>query len=187
MKHLKITLILLLAVFVYGCKPNSDKLLKQITQKEKDLFTTGNPIPDKTKVKEMIDLYLKFADNYPKDSLAPNFLYKAANLSTNTKQNENAIALLDRIISVYPNFSKLPETYFLKAFIYENEIKNMPKAKAAYTEFLQKYPKNDLAHDAAISLENLNLGKTPDMIVKEFEAKQKRVSDSINEANNKKK
>ncbi len=177
MKHLKFSVILLLVVFISSCKPNPDKLLKQISDKEKELFSGGSPIPDKTKVKDMIDLYQKFVDTYPKDTITPTFLYKAANLSMNTNQNDNAIVFLDRIIKDYPNYVKLPEAYFLKAFIYDNNIKNIGKAREAYSTFIQKYPKSDLAHDAAISLDNL--GKSPDQIVKEFEAKQKMKDDSI--------
>jgi len=180
MKNLKFSFILLLAVFISSCKPNSDKLLKQITDKEKEMYSSGNPIPDKAKSKEMIDMYLKFADSYPKDTLTPNILYKAANLSMNTKGFDNAVAILDRIINNYPQYSKLPETYFLKAFIFDEYLKNLGKAREAYTTFLQKFPKNDLAHDAAISLENL--GKSGDQIVKEFEEMQKKKADSATAA-----
>jgi outer membrane protein assembly factor BamD (BamD/ComL family) len=159
-------------------------MVKQIAESEKELYAAGSPIPDKTKVKEMLDLYTKFADTYPKDTMAPVYLYKAANLSMNTNQNENAIVLLDRIIKDYSDYSKLPETYFLKAFIYDNNVKNINKAREAYTVFLQKFPKSDLADDATISLDNL--GKTPELIIKEFEAKLKQKSDSALAAQGKK-
>lgn len=185
MKNLQIIGILFIFLLVSSCKPNPDKMMKQIAASEKELYAAGSPIPDKAKVKEMLDLYTKFADTYAKDTLAPAYLYKAANLSMNTNQNDNAILLLDRIIKEYPDYSKLPETYFLKAFIYDNNIKNINKAREAYTEFLKKFPKSDLADDAVISLDNL--GKTPELIIQEFEAKLKQKSDSALAAQEKKK
>lgn len=176
MKKLQITGILLITLFIVSCKQNPDKMIKQITGLEKELYAAGSPIPDKDKVKEMLDLYTKFADTYPKDTLSPVFLFKASNLAMNTNQNDMAVLLLDRIINDYSDYSKLPETYFLKAFIYDNNIKNINKAREAYTLFLQKFPKSDLANDASISLDNL--GKTPEQIIKEFQAEALRKSDS---------
>jgi outer membrane protein assembly factor BamD (BamD/ComL family) len=185
MKHLEIIGILFLGLFISSCQPNAGKMVQQITDKEKELYTAGSPIPDKAIVKEMLDLYTKFADTYPNDTLAAVYLYKAANLSMNTNENEKAIVMLDRIIKDYSDYSKLPETYFLKAFIYDNSIKNINKAREAYTVFLQKFPKSDLADDAAISLDNL--GKTPEQIIKEFQAEELRKSDSATSAQQQKK
>jgi len=176
MKTLKITSVILIALLMASCSPSREKMAKQIAEKEKNLVVAGNPVPDKTKTLEIIEMYKKYADTYPKDSLAPIYLYKAADLSMNFGQNEDAIKLLDRVIKDYQDFKKLPETYFLKAFIYDNNIKNIVKARAAYQDFLQKYPKSDLANDATLSLQNL--GKTPEEIVKGFEVKAKQKADS---------
>jgi outer membrane protein assembly factor BamD (BamD/ComL family) len=184
MRTIKIISCILIGVFLAGCTQSREKMVKEITEKEKTLFTADNPIPDKTKVTEMVALYLKFADKHPKDSLAPEYIYRAANLQMSVAQNEEAVSLLDRIIKDYETYTKLPETYFLKAFIYDNNMKNINKARAAYTDFLQKFPKNDLADDAMISIDNL--GKTPEQIVKEMELKMKQKSDSAALAEKKK-
>jgi outer membrane protein assembly factor BamD (BamD/ComL family) len=185
MKKLQIIGILFFAIILSSCNQNSSKMVKQITDAEKELYAAGSPIPDKTKVKEILDLYIKFADTYTKDTLAPVYLLEAAKLSMNTSQNEKAIALLDRIIKDYSNYSKLPEVYFLKAFIYDNNIKNIAKAREAYTVFLHKFPKSDLADDASISLDNL--GKTPEEIINGFQTKEIQKADSIAAAQQKKK
>jgi outer membrane protein assembly factor BamD (BamD/ComL family) len=185
MKTLNFISCILIGVILLGCGQSRDKMVKEITEKEKALFTNNNPIPDKTKVNEMVTLYMKFAKQHPKDSLAPVYIYKAANLQMSSAQNEDAIASLDVIIKDYNAFEKLPEVYFLKAFIYDNNIKNINKAREAYTDFLQKFPKHDLADDAMISIDNL--GKTPEQIVKEFELKMKQKSDSATAAAEKKK
>ncbi|HOY30941.1 MAG TPA: tetratricopeptide repeat protein [Bacteroidales bacterium] len=176
MKKINFIILVLIVFLVTSCTQSKEKMVKEITAMEKALFSGNNTIPDKTKVNEMVALYKKFADQHPKDSLSPVYLYKAANLQMNNSQNEDAVALLDILIKNYNDFSKLPEVYFLKAFIFENNIKNIKKAREAYTDFLQKYPKHDLADDAMISIDNL--GKTPEQMVMEFEAKMKQQADS---------
>jgi len=184
MRTIKLISCILIGVFLAGCTQSREKMVKEITEKEKALFTADNPIPDKTKVTEMVALYMKFSDKHPKDSLAPEYIYRAANLQMSVGQNEEAIATLEIIMKDYEVYAKLPEVYFLKAFIYDNNLKNINKARTAYTDFLQKFPKHDLADDAMISIDNL--GKTPEQIVKEFELKMKQKSDSATLAEKKK-
>lgn len=184
MKTIKLISCIIIGAFLAGCTQSKEKMVKEITEKEKTLFTAENPIPDKTKVDEMVALYLKFADKHSKDSLAPEYIFRAAKLQTSVARNEEAITLLDRVIKDYQGYSKLPETYFLKAFIYDNNIKNISKARAAYTDFLQKFPKSDMSDDAMMAIDNL--GKTPEQIVKEFELKLKQKSDSAALAEKKK-
>ena len=45
------------------------------------------------------------------------------------------------------------------------------KAKPLYEEFLKKYPQHELAQSVQFSLSNID--KTPEQIIKEFEAKNK--------------
>ena len=70
---------------------------------------------------------------------------------------------------------------FFKGFVYENMLKDLDKARETYLQFIEKYPKDDFADDAQMAL--LNLGKTPEMLIKEFEARQKadslRIADSL--------
>ena len=70
---------------------------------------------------------------------------------------------------------------FFKAYIYENQIKNLEKAKEIYLQFIEKYPNDDFAKDAKIALQNL--GKSPEQMVREFEERRKadsaRIADSL--------
>lgn len=184
MKTLKITGIVIIALLLASCNPSKEKMTKDIADKEKGLFVDGSPVLDKTKIKEVTDLYKKYVQTFPKDSMSPKYLYKASDLCMNTGQSPDAIIFLDQIISDYPDFKKLPEAYFLKAFIYDDKIKNLDKARKAYIDFIQKFPKHDLVNDARISMDNL--GKTPEQIVKEFEIKVKQKSDSAEAAAKKK-
>jgi len=86
-----------------------------------------------------------------------------------------AITYFDQYIREFPDGPKASLCLFFKAFIYENMLKDLGKAREAYQKFIEKYPDNDFTDDARLALQNL--GKTPDQMVQEFEAKQK--ADSI--------
>lgn len=167
---------IVIGMLLFGCSQSKDKMVKQITDMEKPFFS-NTPVTDTTKINDMVGLYKKFADSYSKDSLAPVYLYRAASLQMNRDKNEDAIALLDMIIKDHHDFVKLPEAYFLKAFIYDDHIKNINKAHDAYTKFIQKFPESDLVDDAQISIKNL--GKTPEQIINEIQLKQKQQADSL--------
>ncbi len=126
---------------------------------------------NKTRATQLVDAYIEYAGSFPDDSLAPEYLFRGADISMNMYESGRAIDLYDKILSSYPNFRKAPQCIFLKAFVYENNLNDLVNAKRYYLEFLEKYPDDDFADDAQISLENL--GKTPEELIKEFEEKMK--------------
>ena len=60
---------------------------------------------------------------------------------------------------------------FLQGFVYESQLHNIIRAKEAYTEFIRKYPRHQLAKDAQFSIENL--GKSDEELIKMFEEKNR--------------
>jgi TolA-binding protein len=126
---------------------------------------------------ELVREYINFAESHKDSPEAPDFLYKAADLSLNTNKSKQALDLYNRIIYQYPDFKKVPECLFLMGYINENYFQDLGKAKEIYESFLQKYPDHDFADDARISIENL--GKSPEELIREFEAKNKLKQDTI--------
>ena len=59
----------------------------------------------------------------------------------------------------------------MKGYVYENEIGDLNAAKKIYEDFIAKYPDDEFADDAAVSIKNL--GKSPEELIKEFEEKVK--------------
>ena len=55
--------------------------------------------------------------------------------------------------------------------MYENNLGDLNAAKSIYEQFLEKYPDDEFADDAAVSIKNL--GKTPEELIKEFEEQAK--------------
>lgn len=153
--------------FLTGCQTDSkEQLVNQIQKLEEQLFENQKGVIDTKEAANIINLYTKYADDYPQDNKSASYLFKAADVSINVFHSPKTIELFDRVIQDYPDFEKAPQALFLKAFTYENYLNDMGKARAAYELFLHKYPDHSFANDAQVSLDNL--GKSPEEIIKAF-------------------
>lgn len=154
-----------------SCTPSKEKIQENIKQAEAALFGSGQMKLDEKKANLLIENYQQFVDNYPKDSLSPEYLFKQADLYRGLKQADKSIAVYDHIIKNYPTYSKTPYSLFLKGFTYENEKNDIINAAKTYQQFLKEYPTHELADDVSFSLRNL--GKSPEELIKQFEQMQK--------------
>ena len=172
MKTISLIISVLFIIFFVSCTiENNTNEVKDIINLEKKLYSdTVNFIIDNKVADILIEKYETFAENYKTDSLAPESLYKEAELLKARNKIDDAIKIYDKIINTYPNNQKAPLCLFLKAFIYDVQIQDMLNAKKYYQEFIDKYPNHELADDAKLSIENL--GKSPEELIREFEAKQ---------------
>lgn len=159
-----------------ACKSEKEKTHEKIAILEKELMSATTKI-DSTKAQQLIDLYVNYSDQFKTDSISAVYLLKAADISMNIIKPSQSISLLEKILINYPKFSKIPDCLFLKAFIYENQIKDLDKAKETYNEFLLKYPNHELAASAKAAVDNL--GIPLEDLIKRFELKNNNTSDSI--------
>ena len=173
MKKINVSLAALffMAFFVF-CTSPKDKLKSDIKTIEDSLFADETKMIDRKLAKELIDKYVEFADAYPKDPDTPHTLFKAGDLAMNMNMPRKAIELFDRVMNNHPEYEKTPQCLFLKGYIYENDLKDLETAKQIYEDFLVKYPDDEFADDAEISIKNL--GKSPEELIREFEEKAKR-------------
>jgi TolA-binding protein len=79
-----------------------------------------------------------------------------------------AIRFYDRILNDFPDYRKAPEALFLKGYVYENNLGRLDKAKEIYEAFIAKYPTNEFADDAEVSLKYL--GKSPEELIEIFQS-----------------
>ena len=107
----------------------------------------------------------------PDDAEASRYLFNAAEISKTVGTFKKSLSLYDWVINNYPKSEQAPTAQFLKAFILEDNIKNIPAAKENYEKFIKNYPKHHFADDAQFSLDNL--GKTNEEIQAELERLQK--------------
>lgn len=146
-----------------------DERLKSIKELEEIAFSDVDRF-DTSTAYALVRNYGMFASENPTDELTPNYLFKAADLSMALNRSELAIDYFDRIIADYPDYSKAPYSMFLRAFVYDEQLHNMEKAKAGYEDFIKKYPDHEMADAARFSLKNL--GKSPEELIREFEENQ---------------
>jgi outer membrane protein assembly factor BamD (BamD/ComL family) len=163
--------IAITGLFLAACTTPQGKKKAAIRTMEKELFSEDNKMIDKAKATNLINAYISFADEFVDAKETPEFLFKAGDMSMNLNMPQKAIQVFDRILKDYPDFEKAAQCLFLKAYVYENEIGDLNAAKRMYEEFIAKYPDDEFADDAAVSIKNL--GKTPEQLIKEFEEKAK--------------
>ena len=169
---------IVMSAFLSGCKPSRDKSAIEIQNFEKDLYSQQAFTFDKVKGDSLLKMYDDFITRFPNDSLSPVFLFKAANLAITEGDGNKALSFLDRFIQKYPDHPKVPVCSFFKGYVYENILKNMDMAKENYLFYIEKYPNDVFVKDARMAIKNL--GKTPEQMIKEFEAMQK--LDSVRKA-----
>ncbi len=161
-------LLVTLSIIYTGCKSPVNKDKSQISSIEEQLKDEAAR-PDNAKLDELLNLYISFADKYPDDTLSQVYLYRAVNVSMGMGDGQKAMQLIDRSINKYPAGIYLPEIVFLKAYVYENLLGRYGKASEIYRDFIHRFPDHELADDAQVAIQNM--GKTPDELIKEFEAR----------------
>ncbi len=161
----KISFVLFIALFFAGC--NSNDPAKKIEKLEKQLFTTENAIVPEV-ASDLVSAYCDFADANPDDAMAPEYLFKAVDVSMNINEPQRTISIIDRLLTEYPDFPRTQAALFVKAFIFETRYNNLDMAKKLYEQYLEQYPEGEFAEDCRASVENLGL--TPEELVKKFES-----------------
>ena len=156
MKRVFISVIAI--ILLVACTSNRDKALNEIKEYESSIDIQNTKVVLEVG-ENLIRLYTQFAKDFPADSLAPMYLMKSADVAANINRSDLSIKYLDMVISQYPNYSKLPECYFFKGFVYETVIGDTEKAKEVYSAFLDKYPSHHMASNAKMIIENLSLSE----------------------------
>lgn len=164
-KFTSLSLIFMLLAFI-ACN-NEASLKNKISGQEKQLYDNEEQAFNEELMNNLSENYTKFANQYPGDSLAAEYLFKAADIKMNIAKEEAALELLDKILQDYPDFEKRAEAMFLKGYIYENYQGDLAQAEELYKTFLEQYPNHEFADDAEMSLKYL--GKSPEELVKQFE------------------
>lgn len=178
MRSLKTLLPILGVIMIMtSCGSSHDKLQSEIKTLEDSLFADATKMIDKKMAQDLIGKYVEFADNYPEDPKTPSTLFKAGDMAMNLNMAQQAIDIFDRIMKDYPEYEKTPQCLFLKGYIFENDFRDLQMAKQIYEEFLVKYPDDEFADDAAISIQNL--GKSPEDLIREFEERSKEQQEQI--------
>lgn len=170
----------LLLTGIYGCGGNSNKNTPATVDRQACIDTIKLmeaklkliKTPDVPTYNRAINAYLRFADNFPKDSMTPACFFDAANIAMSLSQYQMAINYYDTVNVKYPAFQRSADCVFIRGFIYDDKLKDTAKARVLYQEVIDKYP-HDTALVAQARAAIAILGKSYDEIIKGFEEKNK--------------
>ena len=162
------TFAILLILLFSSCGSSPEKMSAKIAKLEKEVKEQSPA--DTVKINELVEAYSKYASKYPKDTLAPEYLFRAGGMCLSFNKPSKAISLFQQVEKDYPSFSRVGECLFMQGFIYENALGDFSKAGSIYREFIAKYPGHPLADDAEMSLKYL--GRPAEDIVRDFEKKE---------------
>lgn len=85
---------------------------------------------------------------FSNQSILDDVYWLEANMRMKRGEFDEAIGLLQKILTDYPDDVLSDDAYFLQAEIYERQLKNKTKAMEIYREFLNKYPGSVFAAEA---------------------------------------
>jgi tetratricopeptide (TPR) repeat protein len=122
---------------------------------------------DPRSAQALVDVYLAYAKTHPLDSLAPEFIFRAAGVKRSLKDPKASIALYDRIIRDYNGWRKLADAYYLRAFVIDSDLGQKGEAKKAYEEVIGRFPDHPFAQDAQRMIDYL--GMSDEELLKRFE------------------
>ncbi|MBR1851103.1 MAG: tetratricopeptide repeat protein [Bacteroidales bacterium] len=145
MKLRIIAIAALCSIALMSCRPNHDSLVQRITDEEQQLSMI-DVAADDSKAENLIGLYEKFVRYNAADTLSPIYLSRAADIAANLGQTDRSIAILDRVINDYPDYSDLAGCYFMKGYAYDLNGQ-YDLAREAYAEFVEMFPDHYLASD----------------------------------------
>jgi outer membrane protein assembly factor BamD (BamD/ComL family) len=150
MKYLKFIALTLLIFAQQSCSNPQKELHEKIISLENEFKKNLSGKIEQAKVNELIKLYEEYATKYKSDSLTTRYIFETANLYMGQNNPNKAIAACDKIIKESP---QLVNAYFFKGFIFDEKLKDVDNAKAAYKEVYTRFPQSDLADDSKILFE----------------------------------
>ncbi|MBR1770029.1 MAG: tetratricopeptide repeat protein [Bacteroidales bacterium] len=156
---MKRNIVLALGVFaclclclIYSCKDNKPADPKEERQQAitdyVEKIKEESLILDKKKADTLIEMYKQYVNDYPEDTVSEFYLFQMANVYANIGDCKKTIDCLNRLIQKYPNGSKVGAAYFFKGVFYKEICNNKEKSKAAFEQYIEKYPDNPHVEEA---------------------------------------
>ncbi|MDP2187478.1 MAG: tetratricopeptide repeat protein [Sphingobacteriaceae bacterium] len=133
-------------------------LLARIDSLENILLTDSLNISDEP-ASEIIKAYLKFADTYPKDSSAADFLFKAADVMRGMYRYQDAVQVLELVVTRYPKSDKAPAALFYAGFILHADTEQNMLAIPFFQRLIDEFPEHPLSNDARNLMPLLNMNE----------------------------
>lgn len=108
---------------------------------------------------EIVKAYLQFADAYPKDSNAVDYLFKASDVMRGMYRYQDAVRTLELVVERYPDSDKAPTALFYAGFILHNDTEQNNLAIPYFQKLMDEFPNHPLADDARNLMPLLNMSE----------------------------
>lgn len=128
-------------------------------------------IVDTTRVQTLSNEIELFVNKNDADTVAPKLLFNLARTQHGHRLNERAVETLKEVQTRYPESGYASKALMLEGFIYANVLQDHSAARTAYNAYLEKYPDVDPNLTRDVQMELQTMGKTPDQIMAEIEAR----------------
>ncbi|NQY08596.1 MAG: tetratricopeptide repeat protein [Flavobacteriales bacterium] len=155
-------------------KLTADEFYANMIATEDSIYTTKTVKMTPEKAEDLLAMYEEYVNSYMDAENVASVLFKAGELAMSLKDSEKALANFERLYKAHPGFDKAAYALFLQGFIYENFLMEYGKAEDTYKKFMDAFPEHELYKDANFSIQNM--GKSPEELLKEFEAKAQEAS-----------
>jgi tetratricopeptide (TPR) repeat protein len=165
---LRIGSSVLFCILCFACQSPRDKAYTKIAENEKLLHSDSTMVVNSRLANDLVVSYISFAEQFPSDTLSPEYLFRAAEVSSGIGNPVKAIELYKQVYEKYPSYKRSSYSLFLQGFVYENQLRDTANARKIYSLFIEKYPSHPLARDVKFSIDNL--GKSEEELIREFEA-----------------
>ena len=162
-----VLLALSIAMVLIACNrhPKSGKTTQNDVKKAEAALFNEDQTMNEAAADEAVATFSKYAEENAEAADAPDVLFRAIEISVNTKQDASqSIAMVDRLVSDYPSCDKNPVALFMLAtFVYDEQLHDLDKARETYQRIIDNYPDSPFANDAAIAI--TQLGMTPEELI----------------------
>lgn len=165
-------LFIAIAMMIVMVACNNKKTTENDVKKAEEALFNADQTTNTEAVPNAIATFSKYAEENPDAANAAEYLFKAVEISINTKQDaQQSIDLVNRLVTKYPTFDKNPVALFMLAtFVYDEQLHDLDKAREAYQQVIDQYPDSPFARDAEIAI--TQLGMTPEELIRMFEAQE---------------
>ena len=156
--------LLILAVLAFGLFACGEKKLSKedLKKAESTLFNEDGSL-DTLVAPGVAEKYCQFVEENPNDSSAAMWLYHAIELNVLLKNQDKSEELCNQLLEKYPNSKWAPRSlYLLGAFVYEDQLKDLDRARSNYDRILKDYPDSDIVPSVEASIRFL--GMSPDEV-----------------------
>jgi tetratricopeptide (TPR) repeat protein len=131
-------------------------LVARIDSLENILLTDSLNLSDEP-ASEIIKAYLQFADTYAQDSSAADYLFKAADVMRGMYRYQDAVQVLELVVTRYPKSEKAPAALFYAGFILHADTEQNGLAIPFFQRLIDEFPEHPLSNDARNLLPLLNM------------------------------